>query len=226
MKNEKIILEIRIGEGGNDAKLLIKDMLDIYIKSAKNQNFEYKIFEERDGYISIWLKGNEVKQYYANEIGLHKFIRIPPTEKRGRTQTSTISVAISDPDIKFEYKFDRDHVVKSYIRGSGNGGQAINKTNSCCQLVHKSGIVIRCQDTRDRSRNEEIAWKRLEDKIKNIYKKEYDDVSYSNRFVQIGYGNGRNKRTYRIKEDIAMDHNTGKKCSFREISKGKIELLF
>jgi|GEM_PF-3876905 len=53
MKNEKIILEIRIGEGGNDAKLLIKDMLDIYIKSAKNQNFEYKIFEERDGYISI-----------------------------------------------------------------------------------------------------------------------------------------------------------------------------
>lgn len=50
---KEIIIEIRIGEGGNDAKLLIKDMLNIYIKSAKNQGFLYKVNEERDGYISI-----------------------------------------------------------------------------------------------------------------------------------------------------------------------------
>lgn len=53
MKQKQIILEIRIGEGGSDAKLLIRDMLNIYIKSAKTQKFEYKIIEERDGYISI-----------------------------------------------------------------------------------------------------------------------------------------------------------------------------
>lgn len=167
-----------------------------------------------------------MNNYYENEIGLHKFIRIPPTEKRGRTQTSTISISISNFDNKFEYEFDKSQVSKSYIRGTGNGGQAINKTSSCVQLVHENGIVIRCQDTRDRSKNEEIAWKRLEEKIKDIYKKEYDNLLYNNRFIQIGYGDGRNKRTYRIKEDIAIDHITGKKCSFKEFNKGKLELLF
>lgn len=53
MKQKTIILEIRTGEGGNDAKLLIKDMANIYIRSASNQNFECKVFDEKDGYISI-----------------------------------------------------------------------------------------------------------------------------------------------------------------------------
>lgn len=54
MKNqESIILEIRAAEGGSDSKLLVKDLLDIYIKSAKNQNFSYQITEIRDGFASI-----------------------------------------------------------------------------------------------------------------------------------------------------------------------------
>jgi protein subunit release factor A len=48
MKN-KIILEIRVGEGGDDAKLLVEDMTNIYLKSAKNNNFSYEIVEKRSG---------------------------------------------------------------------------------------------------------------------------------------------------------------------------------
>ena len=54
-------------------------------------------------------------------------------------------------------------------------------------------------------------WKRLEDKIKNIYKRIM--MMYPNRFVQIGYEMVGIKRTYRIKEDIAMDHNAEKNFS-------------
>jgi len=53
MKQESIILEIRAGEGGIDAKLLVKDQLNIYIKSAKTQGFEFKIAEEREAFSSI-----------------------------------------------------------------------------------------------------------------------------------------------------------------------------
>lgn len=35
---EKIILEIRASEGGEDSKLLVSEMRDIYIKTAKNNN--------------------------------------------------------------------------------------------------------------------------------------------------------------------------------------------
>jgi protein subunit release factor A len=36
---EKIQLEIRDAEGGTDAKLLVGEMKNIYIKAAKNNNF-------------------------------------------------------------------------------------------------------------------------------------------------------------------------------------------
>lgn len=36
---ESIIMEIRSAEGGKDAKLLVTDMKGIYIKAAKNNNF-------------------------------------------------------------------------------------------------------------------------------------------------------------------------------------------
>jgi len=35
---KKIILEIRASEGGEDSKLLVNEMRDIYIKTAKYNN--------------------------------------------------------------------------------------------------------------------------------------------------------------------------------------------
>lgn len=57
MKNtkqlESIILEIKCAEGGDDSKLLVKDMSDIYIKSAKINNFSWEITSQRDGMTNI-----------------------------------------------------------------------------------------------------------------------------------------------------------------------------
>lgn len=50
---EKIIIEIRASEGGNDSKLLVEDLRSIYLKSAKINNFVSKIVEVRDGFSSI-----------------------------------------------------------------------------------------------------------------------------------------------------------------------------
>ena len=43
MKTEKIKLEIRAAEGGEDAKLLVDDMANIYKKAATINNFTYSI---------------------------------------------------------------------------------------------------------------------------------------------------------------------------------------
>ncbi len=37
--NNQITIEIRSGEGGQDAKLLVTDMKEIYIKTAKVNDF-------------------------------------------------------------------------------------------------------------------------------------------------------------------------------------------
>jgi protein subunit release factor A len=53
MKQEKIILEIRASEGGQDSKLLVEDLLSIYLKSARNMNFYAELIETRSGLASI-----------------------------------------------------------------------------------------------------------------------------------------------------------------------------
>lgn len=49
---ENIVIEIRASEGGNDSKLLVKDLCDIYTKSCRNNNFDYKV-DVKDSSISI-----------------------------------------------------------------------------------------------------------------------------------------------------------------------------
>jgi protein subunit release factor B len=53
-------------------------------------------------------------------------------------------------------------VEERFIRGSGSGGQKINKTSSCVCLRHgPTGIEVRCQRERSQVVNREIAWMEL-----------------------------------------------------------------
>ena len=154
-------------------------------------------------------------------------MRIPPTEKRGRTQTSIITVAIVNPNDKLKFNFNRNEVDKQYIRSSGSGGQNVNRRSTCVQLTHlPTGIQVKCQDTRDQFKNEEIAWQRLEERLKSIEEEKWNQKKYQNRLDQVGSGSRSDKkRSYRIKEDLVIDHETGKQCSFKDFSRGKLELL-
>jgi len=64
-------------------------------------------------------------------------------------------------------------LIESFIRGSGSGGQKINKTSSCVQLIHKpSGIEIKCQQDRSQAMNRFFARRelcaRIEEREKGI----------------------------------------------------------
>ena len=57
-------------------------------------------------------------------------------------------------------------LVESFVLGSGPGGQKINKTSSCVQLIHQpSGIEIRCQKTRSQADNRYWARRELCDRV-------------------------------------------------------------
>ncbi|KAL2393285.1 hypothetical protein ABEF93_002629 [Exophiala dermatitidis] len=58
-----------------------------------------------------------------------------------------------------------------YLKGTGPGGQKINKTNSAAQLTHlPTGIVVKCQATRSRAQNHEIAKRLLAEKVELLQK--------------------------------------------------------
>ena len=168
-----------------------------------------------------------MKSYFDNESGSHCFVRIPPTEKAGRVQTSFVTVAIMK-EIETDFKMDKNDIIKKYIRSSGAGGQNVNKVSSCVQLTHiPTGIQVKCQDTRDQNKNEVLAYQRLYDKLKSIEDSKNYEKNKNYRNDQIGDGSrgGTKRRTYRIREDMVQDHITGKSCRWKDILRGKIELL-
>jgi len=60
---------------------------------------------------------------------------------------------------------DKD-LTENFILGSGKGGQKVNKTASCVQLIHgPSGISIKCQRGRSRELNRYYARKELCEQI-------------------------------------------------------------
>jgi protein subunit release factor B len=53
-------------------------------------------------------------------------------------------------------------VAEHFIRGSGPGGQKINKTSSTVWLRHApTGVEVRCQRERSQAANRELAWTEL-----------------------------------------------------------------
>jgi peptide chain release factor len=55
-----------------------------------------------------------------------------------------------------------DDLEEQFIRGSGPGGQKINKTSSCVHLQHRrSGIEVKCQRSRSQSLNRYFARREL-----------------------------------------------------------------
>ncbi len=59
-------------------------------------------------------------------------------------------------------------VDERFIRGSGKGGQKINKTSSCVWVRHRpSGVEARCQRERSQLANRELAWADLCTKLED-----------------------------------------------------------
>ncbi|KAH7089683.1 peptidyl-tRNA hydrolase domain protein [Paraphoma chrysanthemicola] len=60
-------------------------------------------------------------------------------------------------------------LIENFLKGSGPGGQKINKTSSAVQLIHKpTGIVVKYQDTRSRTVNRAMARKILQERIEEV----------------------------------------------------------
>ena len=55
-----------------------------------------------------------------------------------------------------------DEIDERFVRGTGPGGQKINKTSSTVWLRHRpTGIEVRCQRERSQAVNREVAWAEL-----------------------------------------------------------------
>lgn len=163
------------------------------------------------------------------EAGGHRIQRIPPTERRGRVHTSTVTVAVIDPDndtnVNEEIP-DSDLVIEWYS-GSGAGGQHRNKHCNSIRLKHIPTGIVRTAQKRSRDSSYKSAYAALKDDITNAMLKSTSDHQNNVRQQQVGTGmRGDKRRTYRFQEDRVVDHLTGKKATASQVMRGKFPKLW
>lgn len=108
-------------------------------------------------------------------------------------------------------------------RGSGPGGQHKNKVETCVTITHiPTGLSEKCQDTRSKERNIQIAKERLLKKIEDLKLKQAHEAVNKRRKELIQ--NSKIVRTYNYKTNTVYDHRRKVKHDLKKFMEGKIDL--
>jgi len=101
-----------------------------------------------------------------------------------------------------ELKIKEDDLIEKFIKGSGPGGQKVNKTSSCVYLHHlPSSIEIKCQKTRSQSLNRYYARQLLCDELEEIVLQEKSKRQKEREKIR----RQKRKRSKRSQEKILQD---------------------
>jgi protein subunit release factor B len=105
---------------------------------------------------------------------LSEFVALLPDEGLRRLALLEISLHLTRatgdelvlPSIYQLPELKEEDITETFIRGSGPGGQKINKTSNRVLLIHKpTNLRVECQDTRSLQQNRKLARKRLRLKL-------------------------------------------------------------
>jgi peptide chain release factor 1 len=173
------------------------------------------------------ISGKDAFDRFFPEAGVHRWQRVPPTEKRGRRQSSTITVAVLNIDSRRTAELIPSELEETTCRGSGPGGQHKNKTDSCVVLKHvPSGVTVRIDNERSQSANRAIARDILSARLQLVADKKAQTNRNHTRRKQVGDSDRSEKiRTVQEQNGKVVNHASNKKCSLKEYLKGKLELI-
>lgn len=190
--------------------------------------FSHELIDSRPGQIVFEVTGKKAGQLFASEPGGHRWQRVPPTEKRGRRHTSTVTVAVLPLLPKDEApEINEREIEWQATVGTGNGGQKRNKTANCVQMKHvPSGIAVRVEAGRSLHQNRETALRMIAARLHERERARARDARAHARKDQVGSGmRGDKIRTVRLQDHSVTDHRTGKKTSTARYLKGHIKDL-
>lgn len=223
------IMELRPGVGGSEASIFANDLLNMYINFANVNKWKWSIILKSEtatigsgGAISEAILSIDEPSSYnilRHESGVHRVQRVPATETKGRTHTSTAAVVVlpklsegnEQSLLEDERQFQPGEVRIDTMRAGGKGGQHVNTTDSAVRLTHiPTGIQVMQQDERSQPRNKAKAFSILRSRLAALDREKEVSEQRSLRTNQVTTTDRSDKiRTYNYSQNRVTDHRCG-----------------
>lgn len=230
--NERIILEIRAGAGGDEAGLFALELLRMYQRYAASKGWRFSTLEQTLGNlgnlrnVTAEIEGEDVFTKLKNESGVHRVQRVPETERSGRIHTSTATVAVLPATAPVPIDINPSQLKFESFRSSSKGGQNVQKVETAVRITHlPTGISSACQEQRYQEQNRKKAMEILKSKIYQMMQEQQKTRLDDLRDNQIGTGDRSEKiKTYHFPQDRLTDHRVGRSWhNLEEVMNGKLD---
>ena len=193
------IVTIKPGQGGLEAQDWTFMLFKMYMRYCARRGWKVTVNDCPAAEVigidraTFTVEGKDAFGMLRAEAGVHRLVRISPTDAKKRRQTTFAGVEVIPvlPD-NIDIEIAPDDIRVDVYHASGPGGQGVNTTDSAVRVTHlPTGIVVTCQNERSQIQNKAACMQILKARLYELELKkraeQLDEIRGPK--TEIGFGN-------------------------------------